>query len=307
MTLRQLLSHSFLIPVSFFCIYFIWGSTYLATDWAFESFPPFYMTGFRLLVAGMLLLTFSYKHLKTTSTIQLRNSAFFGVLILAIGSGASMWSVLYLDTGMASLMIGCEPLVLVIFLWLLMGKKPSIQKIIGVAFGMAGMYILLSQKTIVTSPDAYKGIIAICISMLGWTIGSIYLKGANVPASKILNTAIQMLAGGVVLLFVGLLVREDLSTIPQYFTWKAFGSFLYLILFGSIIAYSAFNYLLMKEDPRKVATVTYINPIVAMFLGWFFNNEIITIQSLAAALVLISGVVFILKDKDEVVKEEYTL
>ena len=304
MNLQLLLSDRILIPVSFFCIYFIWGSTYLATDWAFESFPPFFMTGFRLITAGILMLAFSYKHLKTTSTIQMRNSAFFGTLILAIGSGASMWSVLYLDTGMASLMIGCEPLVLVIFLWLLMGKKPSIQKIIGVAFGMAGMYILLSQQTITTSPDAYKGIIAICISMLGWTIGSIYLKGANVPHSKILNTAIQMLTGGVVLVFVGVLVREDLSSVPQYFTWTAFGSFLYLILFGSIIAYSAFNYLLMKEDPRKVATVTYINPIVAMFLGWFFNNELITIQSLVAALVLISGVVFIIRDKDPVPKAD---
>ncbi len=299
MNLQKLQSERYLIPISFFCIYFIWGSTYLATDWAFEAFPPFFMTGIRLVTAGLLMLSFSYKHLKNTSLKQLKNSAFFGLLILAIGSGASMWSVLYLDTGIASLMIGCEPLVLVLFLWALMGQKPSLQKMIGVAFGMVGMYILLSQQTFTTSPDAWKGILAVVISMLGWTVGSIYIKGSDVPQSKILNTAVQMLTGGIILVIVSFIANEDIASIPQRFTWNAFFCLIYLMIFGSIIAYSAFNYLLMKEDPRKVATVTYVNPIIAMFLGWYFNNEMISTQSFLAAAVLIAGVVFIIKDEEE--------
>jgi drug/metabolite transporter (DMT)-like permease len=297
MNLQELRSEKYLIPISFFCIYFIWGSTYLATDWAFEAFPPFFMTGIRLLAAGLLLFGFSFKGFKKATWKQLRNAGFFGILILAIGSGASMWSVLYLDTGMASLMIGCEPLVLVLFIWLLKGEKPSGAKVIGVGLGMLGMYILLSQQTITTSPDAYKGIVAIVISMLGWTIGSIYMKGTDLPTSQVMNTAIQMLTAGFLLVVLSFIVQEDIASIPDRFTWTAFWSLIYLMFFGSIIAYSAFNYLLMKEDPRKVATCTYINPIIAMTLGWMLNGEIITTQSFIAAGILISGVVFIIRGK----------
>lgn len=296
MNLNALKADRYLIPISFFCIYFIWGSTYLATDWAFESFPPFFMTAVRLLAAGLLLLSISFKGYKEATRKQISNAAFFGVLILAIGSGGAMWSVLYLDTGMASLMIGAEPLVLVILSWILVGQRASIQKMLGVLLGMVGMYILISQETITTSPEAYKGIIAISIAILGWTIGAIYVKSSDLPASKIANTAIQMLAGGGVLMLVSILVQEDIASIADRFTWTAFFSLLYLMFFGSIIAYTAFNYLLLKEDPRKVATATYINPIIALILGWYFNNEVITIQSLLAATILILGVVFIIKD-----------
>jgi drug/metabolite transporter (DMT)-like permease len=149
--------------------------------------------------------------------------------------------------------------------WVLLGQKPSIIKIIGVALGMLGMYVLVSQENIKTSPDAYKGLIAIAISIFGWSLGALYVKGANVPTSKVLNTAIQMLSAAVILMLVSLIAREDVGGIAVKFTWSAFASVLYLIFFGSIIAYSAFNYLLMQEDPRKVVTVTYVNPIIAVF------------------------------------------
>ncbi|WP_264793003.1 EamA family transporter [Aureispira anguillae] len=298
MKLSDLRSDRYLIPISFFCIYFIWGSTYLATDWAFESFPPFFMTAIRLLMAGGLLLSVSYKGYKTATSKQIRNAAFFGFLILGIGSGGAMWSVLYLDTGMASLIVGCEPLVLVVFSWLLIGQRASMQKMLGVALGMVGMYILVSQDAITTSPDAYKGIIAVSVAIMGWTLGAIYMKGSDLPTSKIANTAIQMLTAGFVLLLVSLVLQEDIASIANRFTWKAFWSLLYLMFFGSIIAYTAFNYLLIKEDPRKVATATYINPIIALLLGWYFNNEVITSQSLCAATILILGVVFIIRDDE---------
>lgn len=297
MNLQQLRSERYLIPICFLCIYFIWGSTYLATKWAFISFPPFFMTATRLVLAGLILLAFSYKSYKEVTSKQFKNAIIFGTLILAIGSGGSMYSLVYLDSGMASLMIGCEPLVLVIFTWLLLGQRPSGQKLVGVGLGMFGMYVLVSQDTITTSPEAYKGIIGVVISILGWTLGATYMKGADLPTSKVLNTAIQMITGGLILMLVSLVFQEDLTTIPERFTWQAFFALLYLMFFGSIIAYSAFNYLLLKEDPRKVATVTYVNPIIALFLGWCFNNEMITQQSILAAAILISGVVFIISDK----------
>ena len=207
---------------------------------------------------------------------------------------------------MASLIVGCEPLLLVLLSWVLIGQKASFQKLFGVSLGMLGMYILISQETITTSPDAYKGIIAISIAIVSWTLGSIYIKSMDMPESKVANTAIQMLAAGVILLTVSTILQEDLSTIPARFTWKAFFSLLYLLFFGSIIAYSAFNYLLIKDDPRKVATVPSINPIIALALGAYLNNEVITKQSAWAAGILILGVVFIIRE-DKVVQEEEPL
>lgn len=296
MNLETLRSDRYLIPTAYLCIYFIWGSTYLATAWAFQAFPPFFMTAIRFITAGLILLSISYKGVRKATKKQVKNAAFFGLLILGIGSGGTMWSVLYLDTGMASLLVGCEPLLLVLLSWILVGQRASFQKLFGVGLGMIGMYVLVSQETISTSPDAYKGIIAISISIVSWTIGSIYIKGIDMPVSKVANTSIQMLAAGFSLLIVSTLLQEDLSTIPARFTWKAFFSLLYLLFFGSIIAYSAFNYLLIKDDPRKVATVTYINPIIALALGAYLNNEVITSQSAWAATILILGVVFIIRE-----------
>lgn len=300
MNLETLRSDRYLVPIAYLCIYFIWGSTYLATDWAFQSFPPFFMTAIRFIAAGLILLTFSYQGVKKATKNQVKNAVFFGVLILGIGSGGAMWSVLYLDTGMASLIVGCEPLLLVLLSWVLVGQRASFQKLFGVALGMLGMYILISQETITTSPDAYKGVIAILIAIVCWAVGSIYIKGADMPESKIGNAAIQMFGAGALLLLVSIVIQEDLSAIPTRITWKAFFSLLYLLFFGSVIAYSAFNYLLMKDDPRRVATVTYINPIIALALGAYLNDEVITNQSICAAGILILGVVFIIrKDKEE--------
>ena len=283
------------IRLAFFCIYFIWGSTYMATDWALQAFPPFLMTAVRFLVAGALLVAVSYPAYAKTSRQQFKNALIQGILILGIGSGGAMWSIKYLDSGIASLIVGCEPLVLVFFLWYFLEQRPSWQKLLGVGFGITGMYILFSQKSFTTQPDAYKGVAAIGIAILGWSFGTIHLKKNEAPPSKVWHTGLQMLSSGVFLLLISLLVQEDMATIPSRFTWVALGAFLYLMIFGSIIAYSAFNYLLIKEDPSKVATATYINPIIALFLGWSLNDEIISGQALLAAAVLILGVVFIIR------------
>lgn len=288
-------SERWTIRIAFICIYFIWGSTYLATDWALQAFPPFMMIAVRFLAAGLLLLAFSYRAYAHTNAKQVQNALLQGVLILGIGSGASMWAVQYLDSGIASLIVGCEPLVLVFFLWFFMNQRPSWQKLFGVALGMLGMYILFSQKTISSKPEAYKGVWAIAIAIIAWVFGAIHIKKFDAPSSKVLHTAIQMLSSGVFLLIISFVVQEGLNTIPARFTWLAFGCFLYLMVFGSLIAYSAFNYLLIKEDPSKVATATYINPIIALFLGWYFNDEILSHQALLAAVVLILGVVFIIR------------
>lgn len=293
----KLRTDEYLIPIAFFCIYFIWGSTYLATKWAFLSFPPFAMTALRLAGAGVIMMAFNLPALSGVTKEEIKNAVLIGLLILGFGAGGSMWAVQFLDTGLASLVVGSEPLVLVLMTWLLVGIRPSVRKWIGIALGSLGMYILISQHTIQTSDEAWLGLVALAIAILAWALGAIYINKLKMPESKPLSAGIQMLSAGVLLFIVSLSVQEDWASIPVLFQWKAFFSWLYLMLFGSIIAYSAFNYLLLKVDPRRVSTCTYVNPIIALFLGWSLNNEIITTQSILASAVLISGVVFINSEK----------
>lgn len=302
--LEKLRSDRYLIPICFFCIYFIWGSTYLATDWALDSFPPFFMTGMRLLTAGVLVGLMTFRNRGETSKKQLFNSFWLGILFLGIGSGGSMWAILYIDSGMTSLLISSEPLLLVFFIWLILGERPTIQKLLGVGVGMLGMYVLISQDAINTTPDTYKGVIAVFIAITAWSIGSVYVKIVDLPSSKLFNTAIQMLSGGTFLVLVSFFSQEDLSQISTKITWVSTLCLLYLIFFGSIIAFSAFNYLLIKEDPSKVATVAYVNPVIALFLGWSINNEVISFQALIAAALLLTGVIFIIRAESKLSPQE---
>jgi len=294
--LAQLRTDKYLIPIAFFCIYFIWGSTYLATKWAFVSFPPFAMTGVRLLLAGLIMLVFTQQHLRKTPNKQIKNAAVIGMLILGVGAGGSMWAVQFLDTGLASLIVGGEPLVLTLLTWAIIGIRPSAYKWVGLLLGSVGMYLLVSQDSLQGNVEAVWGVLALFLAIVSWAFGAIYINKWKMPDSKPFSAAIQMMSGGGLLLLISLLTQEDCSMIGQRFTWLAFFSWLYLLLFGSIIAYSAFNYLLLKVDPRKVATCGYVNPIIALLLGWYFNHEIISTQSLSAAAILILGVFFINRD-----------
>lgn len=287
------LNESTLIILSFFCIYFIWGSTYLATAWVFDMFPPFLMLGLRMTAAGLLLLFFSYKGLKGLTWKQVLNAAYFGILILGIGTGCCMWAIQFMDSGLVALIVGAQPLALVLMGWLLLKNRPSVWRMLGVLLGMLGMFVLIQQDKIQTDPGAYKGIIAVSVSILAWSFSALYIKKADMPKSKLTSAALQMLAAGGVLLLVSWGFQEPISQLSTQFSWLSIACLGYLIVFGSIVAYSAYNYLLMVEDPNKVATTTYVNPVIALFLGWCFNNEQLSLQALIAATVLIIGVVFI--------------
>ena len=284
------------------CIYIIWGSTYLATDWAFELYPPFRMTGVRMIIASIILGLFSISAIKTLTIKECVNSVGFGILMVAFGAGGAMLSVVYLDTGLACLIVGFEPVLMVVLMYLLKSAPPGPYKLIGLALGISGMVILISQDSITNSDSAWIGILSLFISIVAWTIGSIYMKDAKIPSSSFLNTSIQLISSGAILYGIGLLLGEQPKG-DSLFEFTPLCSFLYLVLFGSVIAHSAFNYLLIVDDPRKVASVTYVNPVIAMALGWFLNGEIITSNSLIAAFLLIISVLFILHEPKRMLNE----
>ncbi|GLR19139.1 EamA family transporter [Portibacter lacus] len=288
-------SEKFLILFCFFIVYIVWGSTYLANIIAIESIPPFFLVWSRIGIAGaiLLLITILIGKWEMPTKKQWRNLAISSILFLGIGLTGAVWAEQFIDSGVTALVISIEPLVVVLLMWAINKSLPKWTKFIGCFIGMVGMYILVSQQEVVAGPDDIKGISAILFSILCWGLGSVFISKADLPKSMFTVAALQMLISAVLIFIVSYfngdfndLVLTDLA--PKiYYSWS------YLIIFGSIIAYSAFNYLLKKVSPEKVATATYVHPIVAVFLGWFIRNEVITFQTLVAMGVMLTGVYFI--------------
>jgi drug/metabolite transporter (DMT)-like permease len=283
-----------LIIGAFAAIYFIWGSTYLFNWYAIHDIPPFLMSGSRFLTAGFILFAFSMLSGKKLPTRrQWGHAGICGILFLSIGTGGTVWAEQYIDSGITALMIGSEPLIITFLLWQLKAKRPGLSAILGLSIGTLGMYLLVGQPSFIQSADSLKGLIAIFISMIAWGIIAVKLNDFDLPESRIQASAMQMLMGGTVLVLFSGLTGE----FPQFawvnITARGGFSWIYLVIFGSIIAFSSFNFLLSKVSADKVATSNYVNPIVALLLGWGLNNEYISPQSLAAAGLLLFSVFLI--------------
>jgi drug/metabolite transporter (DMT)-like permease len=208
------------------------------------------------------------------------------------------------DSGFAALEISAQPLVVLLMMRVLQGKKIQPMSLVGVVLGIIGIYLLVSQKQIVSQENSIAGIIMIFVCMLSWGYGSLFVGKADLPANYFVNTAYQMFFAGIMLAISSLLFGEVWTT-PDTWSSKVQWSMILLILLGSIVAFTSFNYLLKVVSPEKVATSTYVNPIIALFLGWYFLNETITLQSLIAAAVLLTGVYFINTSKKLLLFERF--
>lgn len=283
-----------LIILAFFAIYVIWGSTYLLNKIAVTELPAFMLAGIRFVLAGGLIFIIARVlgiSLKIT-TKQLVNTIIAGFLFLTLGNGVVVWALKFVDSGFAALEVSAQPLVVLILMRILQGKKIQPMSLVGVALGIIGIYLLVSQKQIITQEGAVLGMILIFACMLSWAYGSLFVGKADLPTNYFVNTGYQMLMGGILLLLISVILGEEWTS-PTTWSSPVQWSMLLLILFGSIVAFTAFNYLLRVVSPEKVATSSYVNPIIAMLLGWYFLNEQITTQSIIAAIVLLTGVYFI--------------
>ncbi|MCF8245772.1 MAG: EamA family transporter [Saprospiraceae bacterium] len=288
------MKESWLIPICFGLIYFVWGSTYLANWYAIQDIPPLLMSGSRFVTAGIILFSLSklFGGEKTTP-VQWKNAATLGIMFLAIGTGGMVWSEQYITSGMVALMAAIQPLFILLLMWQLHGKRPNKAGVAGTFLGMIGMVFLVGQDQFTGGEKTMLGLGIIFISILSWGIASVKLSKMDMPSNKLQSAAIQMLAGGGLLLLVSLLSGEAFNFRWVNLTYRGIYSWIYLAIFGSVVSFSAFNYLLVKSTPDKVATANYINPVVAMFLGWALADEIITGQSLIAAVLMLAGVVLI--------------
>ncbi|TXE05658.1 EamA family transporter [Gelidibacter salicanalis] len=298
--------NTFFILLAFFSIYIIWGSTYLLNKIAVTELPPFMLAAMRFITAGVLIFIIAKlmgKPLAITKK-QLINTAIAGFLFLTFGNGIVVWALKYVDSGFAALEISAQPLVVLILMRVFQGKKIQAMSVLGVILGIIGIYLLVSQNEVVSKEGSILGMIMIFVCMVSWATGSLFVGKADLPSNYFVNTGYQMIAGGIMLVILSIIFGESWS-LPHVWSEKVQVSMVLLVVFGSIVAFTSFNFLLKRVSPEKVATSTYVNPIIALLLGWYFLNEVITTQSIVAAIVLLTGVYFINTKKKLVLFERF--
>ncbi|MBL4724709.1 MAG: EamA family transporter [Lutibacter sp.] len=291
-------NNTFLVILAFFSIYVIWGSTYLLNKIAVSEIPPFTLASIRFTIAGLLIFLIakiSRMSLKITKK-QLKNTIIAGFLFLTFGNGVVVWALKYVDSGFAALEISAQPLVVLLLMRIIQGKKIQAMSVIGVVLGVVGVYLLVSQKQLIAQEGSVMGMIMIFTCLISWGYGSIFISKADLPSNYFVSTGYQMVTAGV-MLFIASFIFGETKTSPVEWSQPVQISMILLIIFGSIIAFTSFNFLLRTVSPEKVATSTYVNPIIALILGRYLLNEQITQQSIIAAVVLLTGVYFINTNK----------
>ena len=293
------------VIAAFAAVYIIWGSTYLAILFAIETLPPFLMAGSRFLVSGALL--YGVARARGAERPERRNwaaTAVIGALLLLGGNGGVVWAEQRVPSGLAALLVATVPVWMVTLEWLRGGLRPTRGVVAGLMLGMAGLTLLIGPGEFAGGRGADTlGAIVLVAASLSWATGSIYSRSAPLPKSPILTTGMEMLAGGVLLTLLGLatgeLGRLDLAAAST----KSWLALLYLVLFGSLVGFTAYIWLLKVSTPAKVSTYAYVNPVVAVLLGWLFANEPLTLRTLLAAAVIIAGVALITLTKKSAVAE----
>jgi drug/metabolite transporter (DMT)-like permease len=282
------------IIAAFAIIYIVWGSTYLFMRFAVETVPPLPMSGVRFLTAGVLLYAIAHvRGARTRGDPAWRRHAVVGILLTA-GNATISWSVTRVPSGVASLLVAMTPCWMVLFDWLTPhGRRPSMGVIAGVALGLAGTAILVGPHSMGGTPVDPLGAGVALLGTLSWAAGSIYSRTIPRLSSGVHSSAVQLICGGAAVLLAsataGQLSGFHLSHVSPRSAW----SLVYLILVGSLVAFTAYMYLLSVISPAVVATYAFVNPVVAILLGSMFAGEALSGRIAAAGAVIVAAVALI--------------
>ena len=286
--------------LAFTAIYLIWGSTYLGIRVAVETMPPFLMAGARFLVAGALLFAFlKVRGAQWPTAAQWRINAIIGTFLLLGGNGLVVWAEQMIPSGVTALIIGISPLFFVLIEWAWPGGlRPRPLTMVALLLGFIGVAWLAAPWESAASGGLNSGgVIAILCACFLWSFGSIYSRHAKHGADPFLASALQMLGGGAALTVTALFHGEFVQLNVAGITPRAWIAFAYLIAFGSLVGYSTFVWLMKHSTPARVSTYAYVNPIVAVFLGWLILHEPISSRTLIASAIIVAAVVIITVQK----------
>lgn len=297
------------VATALLTVYVVWGSTYLAIAVMVETLPPLLAAGFRYIVAGLLMLAFlrlrarlGGSPVERTGKAQWRAAAIVGTLLLLGGNGFVVLSELRIPSGISAVLVATVPIWLALFDAVATRRRPSVLAVGGIVAGFAGVAILLAPVTGVAAIDPL-GIGLVLIAAISWALGSVYSRGAAMPRSALLGTGMEMAAGGVALLLAGTVTGELSSFDPSHFSTNSLLALGYLIVFGSLVAFTAYVWLLGNVPVSTAGTYAYVNPIVAVALGALILSEPITPRTIFAAALIVAAVIAMVSGRPRVAEE----
>lgn len=283
--------------IALLALYLVWGSTYLAIRYAVETIPPFLMAGARFLIAGLILYAWRRSAGDAPPTPrQWRSTAIVGVLLLLGGNGLVSWAEQHVDSGIAALIVGSVPL------WMALiealrpkGTKPNLQVILGLLIGFTGIAVLVGPAELFGGDLHFDstGMAVLILASFLWSLGSIYSRSADLPESSLMTTAAEMLTGSVGLFVFATLVGDWRNLDFSAISTRSLLGLVYLILAGSLIGFVAYAWLLRNASVSLASTYAYVNPLIAILLGAWLADEMLTTRTWLAALVIIGSVILI--------------
>ena len=288
------------IFLAFSAVYVIWGSTYLAIRYAIETIPPFFMMGTRSVIAGSILYFWSRTRGAVTLQRKYLPSLFIiGVLFFLIGHGLLAWAQQRVPSGLAAVLVASEPLwIFLVESFFIRDSKIKAKGITGLVLGFAGIvYLISATKGIDTSSADTISSIAIVLGAFSWSIGAVYSRVAKLPTSSMLSAGMELIIGGMFLILAGFLLGEAETFHIAAISLRSLLGIAYLIIFGSVITFSAYTWLLSRTSATRISTHTYVNPVIAVFLGWVIVDEAITVELLIATVIIVVSVYLVLNDQ----------
>jgi drug/metabolite transporter (DMT)-like permease len=291
------LSPRALLILAFAALYVFWGTTYLGIRVAVETLPPFLMASVRFSLAGLLVLGGLRLRgpLPRVRAVELRSCAVVAGLLLFGANGLVVWAETRVPSGLAALLVATSPLWMVLFDWLWRrAAPPTLGQVLGLALGFAGLLVLQWPTGAgATGVDLLHAGALVLASVL-WSFGSIWAKDAPLPESPLVTTALEMLCAGALLLLAALISGEPARLQPAAISTRSLLAVGYLILFGSIAGFSAFVYIFRHTSAALASTYCYVNPVIAVLLGWLLLGEAVSARTIAGAAVILAGVILVL-------------
>jgi drug/metabolite transporter (DMT)-like permease len=283
--------------IALLALYIVWGSTYLAIRFAVETIPPFMHASLRFLISGAILYAWRRMSGDPAPTAgNWKSTAIVGTALLLGGNGLVAWAEQSVPSGIAALMISTSPFWLVLFESMRAGgSKPTWQGILGLVIGFSGVFLLIGPAEITGGEGSFEtfGVILLLLAPLFWSMGSIYARGADMPKSTLLSTGMQMLMGAVALFIVSAFKGEFTGFSLGEVSSRSWWGLIYLITFGSLVGFVSYGWLLHNAPVSLTSTYAYVNPIVAVFLGWLLAGEELNARIVIASAIIIGSVVLI--------------
>jgi drug/metabolite transporter (DMT)-like permease len=282
------------IAIAFFAVYICWGMTYLAMRVAVVDIPPHLMSGSRFVLAGTLLYAWARRRGHAAPTpAHWRSAAVVGAFLLLGGNASVAWAEQRVPSGLAAVLIAVAPIWMVGMEWGRGGSRPRMPVIVGLLLGLAGVALLVSSRGSAEGPVDLVGATVLVLAAASWAWGSVWSKTAELPASPFIATSIEMLAGGILILGTAALVGQLNGFDPSRVSPAAAASWGYLVVFGSLVGFTAYIWLLGVTSIAKAGTYAYVNPVVAVVLGWAILDEPVSGRMLVAAAIILFGVALV--------------